>query len=61
VQEPPNISELLKPSGMGGSSSSNIKDEDDEEGDGDDGDGDGEKGDTGAMNPERLKAFNVGR
>ena len=46
---------------MGGSSSSNIKDEDDEEGDGDDGDGDGEKGDTGAMNPERLKAFNVGR
>ncbi|KAK3710181.1 hypothetical protein QZH41_010577 [Actinostola sp. cb2023] len=59
IREPPNISELLKPSGMGGSSSSNIKDEDDEEGDGDDGDGDGEKGDTGAMNPERLKAFNM--
>ncbi|KXJ27590.1 Nucleolar protein 4-like [Exaiptasia diaphana] len=59
IREPPNISELLKPSTMGSSSTSNIKDDDDDDGEGEDGDGDGEKNDTGVVNPERLKAFNM--
>lgn len=44
---------------MGMSSASNIKEEDDDDGDDGEGDGEAEKTDTGVVNPERLKAFNV--
>ncbi|XP_031551652.1 nucleolar protein 4-like isoform X3 [Actinia tenebrosa] len=59
IREPPNLNEILKTSGLSGSASSGLKDDDDDDGEGDDADGDAERGESGAVNPERLKAFNM--
>jgi len=60
LQEPPNLSEMMKPVQTESSPASvGLKDEDDDDGEGEDGDGDVEKADPVNVNPERLKAFNV--
>lgn len=59
-QDPPNLSEMMKPVQNASSPASlGLKDEDDDDAEGEDGDGDGEKVDPVNVNPERLKAFNV--
>ena len=60
LQEPPNLSEMMKPvQNVCSPASLGLKDEDDDDGEGEDGDGDVEKADPANVNPERLKAFNV--
>ena len=60
LQEPPNLSEMLKPvQNVSSPASLGLKDEDEDDGEGEDADGDVEKADPVNVNPERLKAFNV--
>ena len=62
LQEPPNLSELMKPIQNASSPASlGLKDEDDDDAEAEDGEGEGEKVDPTNINPERLKAFNVSR
>ena len=62
LQEPPNLSELMKPVQNASSPASlGLKDEDDDDAEAEDGEGEGEKVDPTNINPERLKAFNVSR
>ena len=60
LQEPPNLSEMMKPiQNVSSPASLGLKDEDDDDGEVEEGDGEGEKPDPINVHPERLKAFNV--
>ena len=60
LQEPPNLSELLKPLQNASSPASVLlKDEEEDDGEGEDVEAEVEKTEPVNVNPERLKAFNV--